>query len=73
MTTITHKGREAKINANIGEYISAGQAKRALKLLGKTGEFWFTGDNGVQIYKHYNGPWMLRQLSPEQIAAGVVK
>jgi len=68
MTTITHNGKQARLRAEIGEFITETQAKRALKAIGGKGH-WFVGDNGVQIFKLHNGPFVLRQLSPDQVAA----
>lgn len=59
MTTITHNGQTAKINASLG-VITKAQAKRLINLFG-TREY----SDGHQVYRSIHGSdncWLLRKF-----------
>ena len=63
-TTITHNGKTATINANVGDVITKAQAKRLEKLFGSR-EF----SDGHEIYRSVHGAdncWILRRMGPNE-------
>lgn len=57
MTTITHNGKTARINARRGDTVTTAQAKRLINLLGaaKTANYGAQFTDGHQLHFDYSG------------------